>query len=276
MILCAALVAAASLGAAPGPALADARTDYLVRILGTSSTFRVRAQAALSLARVEPSPEVVEALMAALRDENAAVRAAAASSLERLGDPRALPALEAAQEDRDRDVRHAARRAARALEREARQQRARERRALPEAKYYVGVGLPATRLESLGPDDLQAAREYIRGKVEAMDGVVLAPDGETPAAAEAAIGRRGLIGFYLETSIVRVEPVEGGTRAQVSLLVNTYPGRNMRAMLQGAATVQGAATGSAVAQRQAIQGALSGALRRVPEALEQSAARRGG
>ncbi|MEM9193221.1 MAG: hypothetical protein AAGF12_28865, partial [Myxococcota bacterium] len=60
----------------------------------------------------------------------------------------------------------------------------------------------------------------------------------------------------------------------VSVIVNTYPGRDMRAILQGAATVQGGGSGPQ-ARRQAIEGALSGALRRLPQALQAADARGG-
>src|SRR5689334_15704301 len=68
----------------PHGALADARSDYLVRLLAGSTQFRVRAQAAISLGSVEPAASVVSALSKALSDEHPAVRAAAANSLGRL------------------------------------------------------------------------------------------------------------------------------------------------------------------------------------------------
>jgi len=75
-------------------------------------------------------------------------------------------------------------------------------------------------------------------------------------------------GYYLDASVVSVGPQGGGTRAVVSVILNTYPGRDMRAILQGAATVPGASGPSA--ERQAIEGALRGALRRLPQAMAAS------
>ena len=72
--------AVAALLLVAGPVHADARTDYLVRLLQNSSTFRVRAQAALSLGRIENDSKVVKALSRALDDDHPAVRTAAASS----------------------------------------------------------------------------------------------------------------------------------------------------------------------------------------------------
>ena len=62
-----------------------------------------------------------------------------------------------------------------------------------------------------------------------------------------------------------------GTRAVISVIVNTYPGRDMRAMLRGAATVPGGH--DAFAQRTAIEGAVRGAIRSLPQAMAASANR---
>jgi len=135
--------------------------------------------------------------------------------------------------------------------------------------------MPGSSVDSLDRGVLQAARDFIAQRVEGIDGVVVAPTDESNRAARRVLQRRRLTGYYIDSSIVRIEPRNGGTRAVVSLIVNTYPGRDMRVILQGAATVQGGGSGTAV-QRQAIEGALTGALRRLPQAMEASDARSGG
>lgn len=267
-----------SAGLAPLLAHADARTDYLVRLLRTSDAFRVRAQAALSLGSVGAEPQVIEALTAALRDDAPAVRAAAASSLERLGDPSALPALRTASSDRERAVAEAARSAVRALERVARAGggSGTSRTATStssggaepsgRARFYVGVGTPGTKVASIDRSVLEGARSFIASRVRQIDGVVIAPDRETSRQAQQVIRQRSLTGFYLDSSIVSLETrPDGGVRAQVSVVVQTYPDRNVRSMLSGAATVMGE-TGTA-AQRAAIEGALNGALRNLGMAM---------
>lgn len=270
-----------SAGLAPLLAHADARTDYLVRLLRTSDAFRVRAQAALSLGSVGAEPQVIEALTAALRDDAPAVRAAAASSLERLGDPSALPALRSASSDRERAVAEAARSAVRALERVARAgggSGGASRTATSAssggggaepsgpARFYVGVGTPGTKVASIDRSVLEGARSFIASRVRQIDGVVIAPDRETSRQAQQVIRQRSLTGFYLDSSIVSLETrPDGGVRAQVSVVVQTYPDRNVRSMLNGAATVMGE-TGTA-AQRAAIEGALNGALRNLGMAM---------
>lgn len=74
-------------------AFADTRTDRLIELLETSSSYRVRAQSALSLGRLG-GEQAVQALIVALDDENDLVRTTAAHSLGRIGTPEARRALE--------------------------------------------------------------------------------------------------------------------------------------------------------------------------------------
>ncbi|RLB53237.1 MAG: hypothetical protein DRJ42_12530 [Deltaproteobacteria bacterium] len=272
-----ALVMALSAVGAPRVASADARTDYLVRLIRTSTAFRVRAQAALSLGRIEGDPAVVRVLSQTLGDEHPAVRAAAAASLEQLRDPAALPALRNAARDREASVRSSVQRAIRVLERLARS--APRTTPVPgpgsnsgPARYYVGVGMPGTTIQ-VSRASLASARQFIEARVQSIPGVIVAPQREANGAARRVLRTRRLTGYYLDSSIVRIEDRNGGTRAVVSIIVNTYPGRDMRVMLQGAATVQGSS--GATAERQAIEGALTGALRRLPQAFAAGDARDG-
>lgn len=247
----------------------DQRIDYLVRLLQTSDQFRVRAQAAISLGRVEASAPVVAALTTALRDDHPAVRTAAASSLERLADPSALDALQPLKRDRDPAVRRAATTAVRALERIARTApREDPTPSTGTALYYVGIGNPGAQGNAANAATLRRAKEILARLARELEGVEVAPDGETNAAAQRVIQRRNLTGYYLDSSVVSLGEAGGGTRAVVSVILNTYPGRDMRAILQGSATVPGA-TGPA-AQEQALEGALRGALRRLPQAMAAS------
>lgn len=265
--------AIAAILAVTASAAADARSDYLIRLLKDSSQFRVRAQAAISLGSIRGDPAVVKALSEALGDQHPAVRAASASSLERAGDPAALPALQAARDDEEEAVRSAVRRAIATLQQKP--------EASPEAvstsataksqaltgplKYYIGIGMPGTRAQSVDRDTLQHTRQVIENQVRGFGGVLIAPESETTKTALTVIKDRNLKGYYLDSSIVSLEELpEGGTRAVVSIIVGTYPERNMRMILQGAARVIGNA-GSA--KTQAIEGAIQGALRQLPQAF---------
>jgi len=272
---------AALLFAATSTVLADARSSYLVRLLRTSSQFRVRAQAALSLGGVQSDPSVVRALAEALRDDHPAVRASAASSLERLADPSALSALRARENDGEPAVRSAVRRAIRRLDRMARSQPRQTplpRESHPSRsggdRYYIGIATPGARAVRLDRNRLAQTRQFIVDRISEIDGVIVAPERESNGEARRVLNQRGLAGYYIDSSIVRVEERGAGAlRAEVSVIVGTYPGRDIRVMLQGAATVSGVGSGEA-AKQAAIESAFNGALRRLPQALEASDSRR--
>lgn len=257
---------------------ADARTDYLVRALRTSSMFRVRAQAAISLGSVDAEPQVTRALTDALDDRHPVVRAAACSSLRRQGDPSALDAVRAMSRDREAAVRRSCAAAQQELER--RQRSAPQRRAIPGrgtsgsssgsagARFYVAVGPIGTKARGIDRSALESGRELIRRTVAGMSGVRVAPENESARSARSAIG--SMTGYYLDSSIVSVEETSQGLRARVSVVVQSYPDRNIRSMLQGGATVPGGRRGTR-AERDAIEGALRGALRNLPQAMAASA-----
>ena len=241
-------------------AQADARQDYLVRLLRNSEAFRVRAQAALSLSQLESTRTSVAALERAARDRHPAVRVSAISSLRQLGAKESLPVVERATRDKNKAVRRAAVEAAAALsaigERE---------RGPGEPQYLVAVGMPGAKAERVSRQMLFDARIYLSEQLLALRGVELAPDDLTPADAKREIALRKLHGYYLESSIVTLEPKGSGVRAVVSIIVLSYPDRDMRGMLRGAATASGRY--SAETAEQAVQGAFVGALRRLPTVL---------
>jgi hypothetical protein len=245
---------------------ADARHDYLLRLLRDSSAFRVRAQAALSLGQLEPNKKSVTALERAVRDKHPAVRVSAIASLRRLGAKESLPIVEKATRDKNKAVRRAAVEAAAHLsaigERE---------RGPGEPRYLVAVGMPGAKAERVSRQMLFDVRIFLSEQLLALNGVELAPDDLTPADAKREIGQRRLHGYYLESSVVTLEPKGPGVRAVVSIIVLSYPGRDMRGMLRGAATASGRY--SAETAEQAVQGAFVGALRRLPTVLSAAEAK---
>jgi hypothetical protein len=251
----------------------DPRNTYLIKLLQGSSQFRVRAQAAISLGAVESAAGAVNALTAALSDGHPAVRAAAANSLGRIGTPASVAALRKLQRDPEEPVRSAAQVAIARLETSqasksvfasARPNPTLEPEPGPQL-YYVAVTAPATRIATIDRKALADARNFIKQRVGQMRGVLIAPDGEDTHAADRVLKNKNLKGFALDSAIVSVEKKgAAGTRVSVSVIVATYPGRDMRAIMQGAATVSGS---GADASTQALEGALTGALRQLPQAL---------
>lgn len=287
-LACAIVCGLLSAGAAPSVAYADARTDYLVRTLSTSDSFRVRVQACLSLGQLRPSSQqVVDALGAALRDAHPAVRTAAATALQNLEDPAGLPALRLARRDTNADVRRAVDAAIMALQRVAALRGTSSTSSTSSSsttgtstgttqtprgpvRYYVGVGEPGAGA-GVSEELVARAHETLRREVGNIEGVELAPANESNATARQVLQRRRLTGFYIDSSIVSVDRTSAGTRVQVSVIVGTYPGRDMRAMLRGSATAPGAA--SPANERLALEGAIRGALRQLPAAFAASAGR---
>ena len=247
---------------------ADARSDYLVRLLSGSTQFRVRAQAAISLGGIGGAPEVTIALKGALRDEHPAVRAAAANSLGRLGDASAIGSLRIASKDAEAPVRAAVQAALAKLESSRSSVTGAGVAQAPgptgPPRYYVAVAKTMSRVPSLGTADLDRANAALRARLAQLDGVVLAPLDETPTAVRGVLRARSLKGFYIDSSVTTVENKPGGgTRVAVSVILATYPERAMRAIMQGAAT----AVGGSDATGQAAEGAFRSAVSQLPQAL---------
>jgi len=247
-------------------AQADSGEDHLVRLLHSSQAFRVRAQAALSLGQLESSRQSVSALETAVRDQHPAVRVSAISSLRRLGAKQSLPVIEQATRDGDKAVRRAAVEAVAALRAIGERQRGPGR-----TEYLIAVGMPGANADRVSRQMLFDARIFLSEQLIALEGIELAPDDLTPADAQREIAQRRLHGCYLESSIVTLEPKGSGVRAVVTIIVASYPGREMRGMLRGAATASGG-YGADTAE-QAVQGAFVGALRRLPTMLEAAKAK---
>ncbi len=252
----------ACLGIATHAHAQNARTDFLIRKLQTSTHFRVRAQAALSLARVERSSESVRALIVALKDEHPAVRSSAAAALQEMRDCSALPALRRIARDPDPTVRSAVNQAISALEHtETQDQR---------GVFYVGVGSLGSNVQGIKGGSLQALRHFVKQRIATMAGVRLAPDNESEAQARSVLQKQSLVGYYVDSSIVNVEQSsDQEVRAEVSVILSTYPGHDIRAMLSGAARVSGGGD-FATMRQQAIEGAFSGALKRLSQAMQQA------
>ncbi len=268
------LVALVLVHSDPAVVTADARSDYLVRLLENSSTFRVRAQAALSMGGLDRDPDILSALTAALNDDHPAVRTAVASALGRYGDTEAVPALQRRiRRERNRAAKRAMQEAVRTIEASGGGEGGggsptADPPRVDNARFYVAVGRPGTKVRAIARPRLVAMRSFLAEQIGDIDGVQLAPDDESNSAARRTTRRRRMTGFFIDSSIVSIEDRGDGVRASVSLIVNTYPGRDMRAILQGAATVQGAS--GEEAERSAIEHAFRGALRRLQQAMEQS------
>jgi hypothetical protein len=275
----AALLVAVLSGA--GVAHADGRTDYLVRMLRTSSQYRVRIQAALTLGEIADSASL-PALVEALEDEESSVRVAALAALARIGDPSVLDAVRGRVRDRNGSVARQARTSVRTLEQIAQRQAAAgggpstggTGATAPGggARFYIGLGGMGNRAGVRGDEAKALLRRYLEGEIATVPGVVVTPADETPATTTKVLKQKRLTGYWLDGSITKLTRVDGNIRAEISLMVMTNPGRDLRMMLSGAAQVS---AGSRLTpaletdlQNQALKGAAAGAVRRLASQLQ--------
>ncbi|MFN7700060.1 MAG: HEAT repeat domain-containing protein [Deltaproteobacteria bacterium] len=271
----------------------------VVRVLQESRDFRARTRAALALGS-SADPALAGPLATALRDENAAVRAAAAEGLARIGGPTQLGALRALSRDPERQVRDAASRAVTAIEGRVRAA------ATPSAPAPAsGTPLPPSPPVAVGVPPVQwAATRYVvvLGSMVNRSGYAHAPlagvlrsevvralsgvrgvgvlGGAPSPAEEAEISRRRITRFRLDGSIRTVRPQPGrdvSVRCEVSLMLLDDPGANLRAALNGAATgtePPRAGTERPQQERALAERALEGAVRTAMNGASRAIAQR--
>lgn len=257
-------------------------TEYLITSLRSAKAFRARARAAIVLG-ARRSGRVTGALIGALKDRHPAVRVAAVESLRRIGTPRAIAALrrlEAREADAKvkRAVSSALAKASKAAPKKvagvtAAQPSPPSTPAEPEVRagprYYVGVSTLADPKRVLKPSQRGQMGSMLRGQVGRLRGVRLAPNGESSAKAKKALAG-GATGYYLTASVTQLEYAPGvGVRAGVSLMVGTYPGRDMRAIVKGKVTLPGASD-SPKSRDEAVKAAISSAVRKLPPTFARS------
>jgi len=298
------VLAAAGLGTAAFAPEGWAQSDHstVIRVLRTGRDFRARARAALALGSSNDR-SVTPHLVRALEDRSPAVRAAAATALGRLQDPRALTPLRARLSDDERIVRREAAQAIRRIEaaqqgspgsqRRGRRGRGaserlpsiavvpRARRVYwPRVRHVVVVGAMEnrSRFSDDGLEQLLAAE--VNRNLLVLRGVAVFQAGQIPANAQRQIQRRNLNHLRLEGSVSRVDRSvrrrQLQVRCEVSLMLMDEPGRNMRSVLNGAATGSSPRSGPRRTQeqrlaRQALTGAVRSAMQGAARAIASAA-----
>ncbi len=264
-----------------GGARADARTDYLLRVLSTSDQFRVRAQAALALSRVTADDAVVAGLTGALRDAHPAVRGSAVASLEALRASQAVDAIRPLTRDPEAAVRSAAQRAVTALGAAARTTNPTTNpntnttvtlgtQGTP--RYYVALATPSSVGNAVDAASLQRLRASVVQSVSGIPGVIVAPEGESAAQARQAVTQRRLLGYHVDPAIIALTETGGTTQVRISVTLSTHPSRDMRTIMSARAEARGSGPGI---RDQLITAALARALSGLSQALDAAAQRDG-
>jgi len=267
---------------------------------------RARARAALALGSSNDRA-VTPHLIQALADSSPAVRAAAATALGRLQDRRALAALRARVSDDRRAVRIEAQQAIRRIEaaNPARHGRASGHHrgstslrgsghdrmpsisVIPRARgiswqrvrYVVVLGAMENR-SRFNDDALgQLLAAEVSRALLVLRGVAVLHEGSEPPNAQREIQRRHLNKLRLEGSLNSVNRSlarrQLSVRCEVSLMLMDDPGRNMRSVLNGAATGSSPRSGQRRVQeqrlaRQALAGAVRSAMRGASRAISSA------
>lgn len=234
----------------------DGDSSRLEQQLGTAKDFRIRVQAALELGK-RKSTGARLALERALGDESSAVRAASAAALKSLGDPRALPSLRAAGNDRSEAVRNQVAAAVQALS------------VADSVSYIVGFGQVDGDRTVKGPAVGQTLERVARRRLSRLRGVHLKAGTEraAPSAPE----------LMLDARVTRLDERRSGptleVSAKVDFVLSRMPGREIKGRLSGRATVHGDANAKNRArelqelQMQAVEAAADSALDNVERAL---------
>lgn len=269
---------------------AQSDRSMVVRVLRESSDFRARVRAALALGSSNDR-SMTPHLVAALSDQSAAVRAAACTSLGRLGDRSALAPLQGRLTDASPVVRAEAQRAIRRIDASAPVRapsaparvlartaggnvlpsisvvpRARDIY-WPTVRHVVVLGSLENR-SGFATDELDHVleREVMRNLI-VLRGVAAIPADQLSAESEREIRRRRLPKLRLEGSLNRVErrtqSRQISVRCEVAIMLMDDPGRNLRSVLNGAATGSQPQRGGQrdAQERQLAEQALSSAVR---------------
>src|SRR5690606_2520936 len=224
------------------------------------------------------------------RDDNAAVRAAAASALARLGSPRAIPALSRLRRDSSEAVRNQAVRSIELLSASGGASAPVAADALAAPLNWARVRAALVVGEMRNRSAYRAGRgleRHFRDQVATNLGrltrVAVFADA-IPSATKQQLSRRRLPVLRLDGSLTEVRPEQRdaqlAVRCEVSLMLFEEGSRDIRGMLRGAATGTGGG-GHDRARReqqlaeQALSAAVRSALSTVDVAIARAARRRG-
>jgi hypothetical protein len=254
-------------GLLPSPVLADGRVQFLSERLrfppaqGAPDDFRVRTNAALALGATNDDSAVAP-LCDGLNDPSDVVRQAVAVALKKLARPTALDCVDHREAvETNGSVKQQLARAREAIAAAtAKGSPAAAAAAGPaegsadavngNAKYYVSVSHVANNTARPTPDIDRVVRGAIASKLQTMGEYQMAPEGESNAAAKAALTKRKLKGYYLGVSVDNFDYSDGSLRVRVKIAVFSYPGKDLRGEVPASASLPGSRPGDSNAEDQ--------------------------
>lgn len=246
----------------------------LIEKLSEGTDFRVRVQAALEIGKTKGRTSRL-ALEAALDDENAAVRAAAAAGLKVMGDPAAIPALERHDADGSPAVRAQIKNSTDVL-RLGSNASAGSTESAGKTEVLVQLGKIRSGASTTTGAVLEDAARTSKQRLRELPGIAIVEEGKEPT------GARKLLPVVMVTGRVKqLEQSREGTTvvylASIEFVLHKMPGQTIKGVVSGSARASGSAdemnTIAALAelQRSALDAAIDSAVRRAPQALRAAA-----
>jgi hypothetical protein len=263
-----ALVLLAVLSSAP--AVRAQPVAELIQKLTQGSDFRVRVQAALEIGKTKGRTGRL-ALEAALDDENAAVRAAAAAGLKVMHDPAAIPALARHGNDGSPAVRAQIKASIDAINDAngvAEQDSAKPDIVVQVGKIGSGADASFAMLEEVVRTSKLRLRELPGVSVMELGKEVLPSRSKVPV-------------VMLTGRVKKLEQSREGSNvvylASIEFVIHKMPGQTIKGVVSGSARASGSveemssARAMADLQKTAIEAAIDSAVRRAPQALRAAA-----
>lgn len=239
-------------------------TGQMRRDVVAAGDFRVRVAAALALGKKKDT-SALSALTAALKDDNAAVRVAAASALAMIGDGSVIPAIERAREvEKDANAKKGFDQAISTL------------KAQNKTKFIVSVSKIENK--SGNPKVSSLFSTTVKEEIARIPGVEVASS-ESDAVAKAKA--KNLPTIALDSRLVALSKSNSGAdvavAAKVEFLIRKIPEQSLKATVKGDAkalanskSVKGEAELGQL-QADAVQAAVKSALKGAPTAIEAAA-----
>jgi hypothetical protein len=209
-------------------AAADPKLDELCKALVEDSNYKVRVQAALVLGRLGDA-RAVPSLVKALGDANRTVRAIAAQALGQVGDPSAAdPLRKLLGTEADPFVRAQADKAIASLSAAGGKR----------AKIYLAFGPFTGGAKSAGAEAAKIVADALARELGKLPAVTLS----LGPADQRNFTKSGLLGFYIDGNITRLEDVVTGgaseTNCDVKVMVSRWPTKSIISWTNAGASLQ--------------------------------------
>jgi hypothetical protein len=211
----------------------DARLEELGRAVVEDGNYKVRVQAALVLGKLG-DPRAVPWLEKALADPNKTVRGIAAQALGQLGDPSATePLRELLKRESDPFARSQAEKAIAALATAGGAAGVNKK-----AKVYLSFGPFTGGVKSAGPDMAKIIQDALAKDLGKLPVVTLS----LSPADQHNFAKTGLLGFYIDGNITRLDDVGGAggseTNCDVKVMVARWPSKSIIMWTNAGASLQ--------------------------------------